>query len=317
MLISVIVPIYNAEKYLKRCLDSIINQKYKDLEIILIDDGSTDSSIQICNEYKLLDNRIKLISMKNQGVSCARNKGIDLANGEYIAFVDSDDTIDEKFINEMYNACVKNDAELSIVNVNYHYGNKIKRPINMKSGIIGKDDYYRILLDNVKGFVANKLYNKSLLKNIRFNEEIFIGEDLLFNIEIANNLKKVVVLNEYLYDYFQNECTAYNSKYNEKKISEIYAYDKIIKIINQNCKENLINYKCEYLKMAINQKNQYKQSDLRNEKINDFINKSVNKYYDDVMRSKEVRLIKKVYIVCLDKCYNFIKILKYIKNRVI
>lgn len=315
MLISIIIPVYNSEKYLKRCLSSIINQTYKDIEIIIIDDGSTDSSNKICKEYALSDNRIKVININNSGVSNARNKGLDVANGEYIAFVDSDDVVDEKFIETMYNYCQEYNSKLCAVNVNYFYKNKVKKPLHMKTGLIDKKQYYRSLVYNIKGFVCNKLYHKTLIKNVRFDSGISICEDLLFNVKVAASIKNAIVVNKYLYNYFQNIDATYNSNYNSKKISEIWAYDKIIKKISKDCPEVLIYYKYEYLLMAINQKNKYKNSSYNNDEDYNIIINSIKKYYKEVMESKQIKLIKKVYIVLSNRCSKIIEILKYIKHK--
>ncbi|MEI7668283.1 MAG: glycosyltransferase family A protein, partial [Erysipelotrichaceae bacterium] len=113
-LISVIVPVYNVEKYIDRCVSSILNQTYKNLDIILVDDGSQDKSGQICDEYALKDNRIKVLHKSNGGLSDARNKGIELSKGEYISFVDSDDTISNNFIDKLYNLCVNYSSDISM-----------------------------------------------------------------------------------------------------------------------------------------------------------------------------------------------------------
>lgn len=114
ILISVIVPIYNVEQFLSKCIQSIINQSYSRLEIILVDDGSTDDSPQICDEFKEKDKRIKVIHKKNGGLSDARNVGIEVASGEYIGFVDSDDYIDELMYEKLLNACIRNNSYISI-----------------------------------------------------------------------------------------------------------------------------------------------------------------------------------------------------------
>lgn len=316
MLISIIVPVHNSEKYLKRCLDSIIAQSYKNIEIIIIDDGSTDTSNEICKEYSLIDNRIKMITIKNSGVSNARNKGLNIAKGEYIAFVDSDDTIDKKFIETMYEYCQKYDSKLCAVNLNYCYKNQLDRPLKMKTGVFNKEQYYILLIKNVKGFVCNKLYHKSLINNIRFNSKISICEDLLFNIEIATSVKNIVVINEYLYNYFQNNEGTYNNTYNSKRISEIYAYDRIIKLVNNNCPEALLMYKYEYLIMAINQKNKYKKAKYNNKEEYKIIEDSIKKYYKEIMSSKQIKLIKKIYIILCNRYSKLIEILKHIKRRI-
>ena len=106
-LVSIIVPVYNVEKYLKKCVDSIINQTYKKIEIILIDDGSTDNSSIICDYYSKIDSRINVVHKKNGGLSDARNRGLDIANGEYICFIDSDDYVNLSFVEDLYNALIQ------------------------------------------------------------------------------------------------------------------------------------------------------------------------------------------------------------------
>ena len=116
-MISIIIPIYNVEKYLEKCLDSILNQTYKNLEIILIDDGSTDNSPNICNSYCEKDKRIKIIHKNNEGVSSARNKGIELSKGKYIVFIDSDDYVSNEHIEVLYDCIISNNVDLVISNL--------------------------------------------------------------------------------------------------------------------------------------------------------------------------------------------------------
>lgn len=261
MLISVIVSIYNAETYLNRCLESILKQTYKELEIILIDDASTDNSIQICKEYANRDKRITIIhSVQNLGVSHTRNKGLDAANGEYVAFVDADDTIEENFIETMYSNCKKYDVKLCIVNVNYCYEDRIQKPLRMNNAVVNQKEYCQLLINSVKGFTCNKLYHKSVVEKLRFDEDISVCEDLLFNVKMLKNIKDVVIVNQYLYNYFQKRNKIYNREYSNKKITEMYAFDRIIEEISFYFPEALLLYKYEYLFMAIEQKNQYKHS---------------------------------------------------------
>ena len=180
--ISVIVPVYNAEKYLRECLDSIVNQTYKNIEIILVDDGSTDGSGAICDEYADKDVRIKVYHIPNGGVSNARNLGIDNANGEYLMFVDSDDEVSRDCIEKLYCAIEYKEQDLVIGNFCDVYENrKIIQHENLS--IIGnlQDDYanIRILLQGPWG----KLYRSEILKKnkIRFRVDISLTEDQIFN----------------------------------------------------------------------------------------------------------------------------------------
>ena len=123
--ISVIVPIYNVEQYLRKCIDSIINQTYKNLEIILVDDGSWDNSPRICDEYAKRDNRIKVIHKKNGGLADARNTGLKMITGNYISFIDSDDYIEKTMYEKMIKVILKYNADIIECNLNYKYGNQL------------------------------------------------------------------------------------------------------------------------------------------------------------------------------------------------
>ncbi len=171
-LISIIVPVYKVEKYIHKCIESILNQTYDKLEIILIDDGSPDSCPKICDDYALRDNRIKVIHQKNQGLSSARNKGIELAKGEYIGFVDSDDYIEPSMFQDLYNTIVENNADISICNF-YVINNKSKEK-TVKNGLKNKqynkiEALKEILLDNeIQSYAWNKLYKRELFENVKY-----------------------------------------------------------------------------------------------------------------------------------------------------
>lgn len=190
-LISVIVPIYNVEKYLNKCIESIINQSYSNLEIILVDDGSKDSSGIMCDSYILKDKRIKVIHKENGGLSDARNVGLDKAKGEYIVFIDSDDWIDEKMIEILYNIIKKNNSDISICDYFLAYNEEIQTQ---------KEDIEIINLSNIEALKTiydkdlgvcmivawNKLYKRNLFKDdIRYpygkiHEDEFTTYKLLY-----------------------------------------------------------------------------------------------------------------------------------------
>ena len=201
-LVSVIVPIYNVEKYLEKCIDSIINQTLKEIEIILVDDGSTDNCPRIIDEYAQKDKRVIAIHKENGGQGSARNAGLDIASGEYIGFVDSDDWIDLNMYEELYNSLIVNKADIAICNRNIYnedYICKSKVEVkgilyeNVNSNIINyisSDMFY----PNALG-VVNKLYRRDLIRNnnIRFNDVKKVGsEDTLFNYEILLYTSRIV-----------------------------------------------------------------------------------------------------------------------------
>ena len=171
-LISVIIPVYNTEKYLRKCIDSFINQTYTNLEIILVDDGSTDLSGKICDEYKKKDSRIIVIHKENGGASDARNVGIEQSTGECITFFDSDDFVDEDYIQYLYNLKSENNSEISVCayNVSDEDGNILFAMKTAKSEALSKEQFFKKMLneDGITVSACFKLYDKRLFNNIRF-----------------------------------------------------------------------------------------------------------------------------------------------------
>lgn len=203
--ISVIVPVYKVEEYLPKCLDSIINQTYKNLEIILVDDGSPDNSGKICDEYAEKDNRIKVIHKENGGVARARNAGLDAASGDYIGFVDSDDWIEK----DMYELLMENakayDADISMCGETvYEKGVCVSKREAERTEVIDKTGTKkRVVVGGNMGLIWNKLIKSSALNNIRFNEKYDCSEDLLFMYEVIGNINKTVITNIPKYNYFR------------------------------------------------------------------------------------------------------------------
>jgi glycosyltransferase involved in cell wall biosynthesis len=242
--ISVIVPVYNAEKYLVQCLNSIINQTFKDIEIICINDGSTDNSLKILKEFSEKDSRIKIINQKNSGVSIARNKGIDTASGDYIFFVDSDDWCELKLFETIYKKAVETNADVVVIAKNIFRNEviisdtteKIKYFINDK-----KANYF----GEVVSVVTDKLIKKDFLKrhNIRFVPGIKFGEDTLFSIGLVNKNAQIEAIPEILYNYrFLNKdgLTCRNNNCGYIKMAEYILSPKIYANIQDCYKETII-----------------------------------------------------------------------------
>lgn len=190
-LISVIVPVYNSESYIHKCVDSIINQTYKKMEIILVDDGSTDESPQICDEYAKKDDRIKVIHKNNGGQSSARNLGLDVCHGEYIGFVDSDDWV-SPYMYENLLSLIKNDEMISVIGMQEvtETGTVIRTRITENIVLDAKDLLSDILLHRAGTSICTKLFPKSVIGNIRFAEDR-LNEDLLFLISVIDNVNSV------------------------------------------------------------------------------------------------------------------------------
>lgn len=250
--VSIIIPIYNTQKYLYKCLQSVINQTLKDIEIILVNDGSIDESLEICMEYEKKDKRIKVIDKNNEGVSIARNIGIENSNGEYICFVDSDDYIDKDMLNNMYNSILDNEADLCICN--YVKENISKRDYidcDVEKNILVNDEIKNLLLfpliergyndkyhklAGFRGPVA-KLFKASIIKynNMKFKSELIIGEDFIFNLEYLNLCKKIIIDRGYYYNYVTNENSV-TMKYKKGAWNNIYrkTISQLMEFLNEN-----------------------------------------------------------------------------------
>ena len=198
--VSIIVPIYNTEEYLPRCIDSILNQRYSNIELILVDDGSTDKSPKICDDYANKDKRIKVIHKTNGGVSSARNSGLDIASGEYITFVDSDDYITNSFSE----VCERLDNQDIVISDEACKRKSIKRKIN-RVGDKGCDCTFNFLLKNNSIIqinpVWNKIFHKNIIRNLKFNERVMVIEDLDYVIRALFLSQKIelIPINYYFY----------------------------------------------------------------------------------------------------------------------
>lgn len=206
-LISVIVPAYNCEKYVKRCLYSLINQTYQEIEIIVIDDGSTDGTLSLCKEVAKLDCRVKVISKENSGVSDSRNLGISLAIGNWITFVDADDYLDCNALQSMF-ALKKQDTQMIFGRIKKIFENGEEENLVEKELVnVSKNNLAPFFLygeRNVMGSACRVLYLKEVIvKNgILFNKNVSICEDLLFVVNVVSLCDKIEVSNEYVYNYF-------------------------------------------------------------------------------------------------------------------
>lgn len=227
-LISVIVPVYNVEKYLPKCMESILNQTYKNFEIILVDDGSADKSLDVCYSYAKKDNRVKVFSQQNGGPSKARNTGLKNALGKYVAFVDSDDWLEQNYLEYLHDAITENNCDMAICNYLVYDDNEniIARPELNFDKYIKKEDIYNFYYsEKSQGhYLWNKLYNKDVFKNIIFPENIYCGEDTFVTVDICNaNKNGAIVVDLPLYNYIVKRKSSLTNDTNEKKY-----YDLII-----------------------------------------------------------------------------------------
>ena len=248
--VSIIVPVYNVENYIERCLNSLVNQTFKDIEIITINDGSTDKSLELINKYVKEDIRVSVIDLGDEGVSYCRNLGIEKANGKYIMFVDSDDWIDFNMVEVMYKKAEENNIDLVMCSYIREFKDHSKEKIfNLPEEIIYKEDkvkneLLRKLVGPVKeelsnpemldalGTVWGKLYRADIFKENKINfvdlKEIGSAEDTLFNIFTFNYLKKVMFLNKPMYHYWRDNPKSVTSQYNSKLKEQRKVFFKYI-----------------------------------------------------------------------------------------
>lgn len=208
-LISIIIPCFNAEKTLEKCLKSVVQQSYANLEIIIIDDGSTDETSLIYNKFQSNDERILVLKQQNSGVSKARNTGVKAATGDYICFVDSDDWAELNYCSELYSLLVGENADISIVEASYEdeNGNVLcSKPISDEKIFDGNRALVLLLEDQeIQSHPWGKLFKADLLKNVHFPENLKCFEDYSTLFKIFNKAVKVVKSNEKLYHYIQRE----------------------------------------------------------------------------------------------------------------
>lgn len=236
-LVSVIVPIYNVEKYLRKCIESIINQDYLNLEIILVNDGSPDNCLTICEEYLKKDQRIRLINKKNGGLSDARNVAIDIASGEFISFIDSDDYVESDYISSLINLVTGFDVKLAVTLANYFKEGK-KVEVDNKSLLIKKFSaskgmesmLYQEYFDNS---AWGKIYHRSLFENIRYPVGL-LYEDVPVTYKLIIKSNGIAFSNKKTYNYLLREDSIEGSAFNEKKY---LSYLKIVKDLEDSKKQ--------------------------------------------------------------------------------
>ena len=232
-LISIIVPCHNAEKYLVKCLDSIIKQTYNNIEVVIVNDGSTDSSREIIERY-LSDERVKCIDQENGGEYAARNTGLNSATGEYIGFVDADDYIEPEMYEKMYRAIKEHDADMAVTNFNLVYEEPNRESqrcyAHMVPGLWNiYDNVYSYWVNNCaavrpNNYACTRLYKRCVLVDSKVQFEQFRhSADTLFNFKVLPHMKKVVFVNEGLYNYLQRQSSGIHTIAKKANLANLYS----------------------------------------------------------------------------------------------
>ncbi|WP_418748343.1 glycosyltransferase family 2 protein [Faecalibacillus intestinalis] len=239
-MVSIIVPVYNVQDYLKDCLESIRKQTYKDLEILLINDGSKDKSGEICDQYSKIDSRIRVFHKNNGGLSSARNMGLNNIKGEYVCFIDSDDIIDNMFIEKLFQIMIKYNVDM--VKSNFYKKDQDKIKDSKKVKLFSPEEAcYDFLFTKyslrkaMKSTSTDALYKREVFKNIRYKEGI-INEDTQIFPNIIFECNRIAYYDRSMYYYRENENGIMHSKINKKKIESLNIWKEIYTTVNEKSK---------------------------------------------------------------------------------
>ena len=318
-LISIIVPVYNVEDYLKACLDSIINQTYKNLEIILVDDGSIDESGKICDEYAAKDNRVKVIHNENRGVSHSRNCGLDIAKGEYILFIDSDDTVKNNYVFEMVKEVREKDYDLIVSNIIDVFDTESRIRIKNIEGLTGdiRKDFYKLRM--LLRVPVVKLYKKSIINkyNIRFSENMKVSEDQVFNFEYYSQIKSYKFIDYSGYNYFHRKVFSLSKSFDQKAFCSQIKKLQLEKRFFEN--NNVINKEYIYTNSCLEIISMYIFLSDQNSGYFDFKERVLKikkmmygaEYYNNIKQKIALLLLKYNFIFPLYLWYSF----KHYKRR--
>ena len=302
--VSIIIPVYNAEKYLDKCISSILKQTLNGIEIILVDDGSTDKSEVICKKYKDSDNRVKFVRKKNGGVSSARNCGVSIAEGEFITFVDSDDYIESNMCEKLYTSAIENKCDVIFSGMKSVNNKVISYIFTDETKIYSKEEACKLFFFDKEPFSPNyacgKLIKKTVCEKIKFREDIFLMEDALYCMELfLNCTSNIMFLNEYLYNYVQRSGSA-SKHFNKKRITSYYALDELLNIARTMNKLYEMKFLKVYSKLILGILQDIIYFDFEGNKCEYLkISKALNKEYFKNMKCKSIGSKNKIHLTVL------------------
>nr|WP_302660217.1 glycosyltransferase family 2 protein [uncultured Clostridium sp.] len=302
--VSIIIPVYNSENYLDKCISSILKQTLNGIEIILVDDGSTDKSEVICKKYKDSDNRVKFVRKKNGGVSSARNCGVSIAEGEFITFVDSDDYIESNMCEKLYTSAIENKCDVIFSGMKSVNNKVISYIFTDETKIYSKEEACKLFFFDKEPFSPNyacgKLIKKTVCEKIKFREDIFLMEDALYCMELfLNCTSNIMFLNEYLYNYVQRSGSA-SKHFNKKRITSYYALDELLNIARTMNKLYEMKFLKVYSKLILGILQDIIYFDFEGNKCEYLkISKALNKEYFKNMKCKSIGSKNKIHLTVL------------------
>lgn len=321
MLVTVIMPIYKIEEcYLRNSIESVLAQTYKNLEIILVDDGSPDNCGSVCDEYAIQDRRVKVYHLQNGGVSVARNYGLDHCHGDYVMFVDSDDYIVKDYIRVLYELLQKNNDDCVCSKCRYVYSDNLiqEEQFSAKYFYLTKSEVLKELFylkhANQKleiGAVWGTMYKSKLLKNVRFEPNVIMGEDFLFKYNVFKNINKLIVCNSDGYFYLQRNTSVMHSGFNKKLLNTIGVLEEYISNVNQM---HLVGFIARSINIAFSILMMIPMTDeFKSER--EVVIRFIKKYRWAVLVKSKARLKVDIAIIISYINYQVLYYLFYIKNK--
>ena len=313
-LISIVVPIYNVENYLNKCINSILKQTYKNIEIILVDDGSTDSSGYLCDQISKTDNRIIVIHKNNGGLSSARNTGIDNCNGKYIIFIDSDDYISENMVKFLYEDIINTQSDMSICGYYEVYKNDVKEALHSNERFtISSEEALSYLYSNycvITSLAWNKIFKRNLFEKVRFTEGK-VHEDDIIILDILKNINKISFNLKPLYYYVQRN-NSITGKFSSKRLDCLYALENREHYFERIKRKDLIDLNTfkKYYIVTEFIKSCKKNKENKYEELIKECEIKKKKYFNLIKKSKYISLKRKIYMFI---SYYFCKIYYFIK----
>lgn len=304
--VSIIVPVYNVEKYLEKCLKSLVKQTLKDIEIIVVNDGTKDNSQKIIDKYTKKYDFVKCYIKENGGVSSARNYGLKYAKGEYITFVDSDDYVEKDMYENMYNKAISRDFDIVVCNLKYIYSDKeINVYSNLNNDLFGLDEVKKSMI-NIYPSSWNKIYNKRLFKSkVKFKEKVWY-EDVEFLYRLYPHINSIGVIDGHYYNYIQRYGSI-TSTFDERVFHYIDNWNGIIKYYKENGYFEQYKNELEYCYVRyiyatfIKTASNFSDKAMYKKAINDAIN-NVKKAFPNYRKNKYFyKSLKGIYLVLFNK----------------
>ncbi len=297
--ISIIIPAYNAELYLKACVESVENQTYPNLEIIIVDDGSADGTAEVADELAAQYSNIKVIHKPNGGVSSARNAALAMAEGEYIGFVDADDWIEP----DMYELMADAIEEAQLVSCGLFYDSADSKLYTKYAKGGAKPEFSDIkspyggilLVTQISGYLCNKLFRKELVTGLFFDEQLAQNEDLLFVTQYMASVKKMIKVEKKLYHYRMGNCVP-TMTFSPRSLTMVRAYEKIWRCYQKQAPDYAMEAEKNLLKIFLNFKGRLQLTKNKDIKLQKEIEAGIKEHFKPVLKSKQVSKAEKVNI---------------------